>query len=484
MYILAIDQGTSSTKALLFDQQGKVVKKATADLHTDYYSDGRVEQRALDIIKSVEKACADVLQGVDKSRVSCIGISNQRETFVLWDKNGNPIYPAVVWACKRSNNICEKIKAQEPWLNKKTGLIIDPYFSGTKLLWILENEPEIKPQIDKGEVYFGTVDTWLLYTLTKGKEFATDHTNASRTLFFNIKDLQWDAEILQKWQLENLKLAEVKSSSAFYGKTDLFALMASEIPITAMIGDSHAAMFGETCFEKGETKMTLGTGCSMLMHVGNQPKASTNGLLSTIGWSTDDTVAYAWEGAIVACGSMIEWLKSLNIIAKVEETEAMANEVAHDSEVFLVPGFSGLGAPFWQMDRKASFHGITFGTTNEHIVAATLETICFQIKAVIDAMEGDLGHVVPIIAMHGGLSKNKFVKKGLAELLSSTISIQQNLDVSAQGAAFLAGLSIGIFRDLRELKSLIAKKELEENEKSNTLTNKFQHWLTLIQQEQ
>lgn len=481
MYILAIDQGTSSTKALLFDEEGKVVKKAVADLQTNYFPDGRVEQNPFDIVESVKQACTSVLQDIPLENIGSIGISNQRETFVLFDKDGQPIYPAVVWACKRSTALCETIKDQETWIKEKTGLLIDPYFSGSKLLWILENEPEVAAQIAKGDIHFSTVDTWLLFNLTDGKQFLTDHTNASRTLFFNINDLDWDAEILEKWQLQSLKFPAIKPSSASYGSTDLFGLLPKPIAVTAMIGDSHAAMFGEACLGKGDTKMTLGTGCSMLMHIGDLPKTSTNGLLSTIGWSTGDTVAYAWEGAIVACGSMIEWLKSLNIITKVEETEAMAQKVAHDSEVLLVPGFSGLGAPFWQMDRKASFHGITFGTTNEHFVAATLEAICFQIKAVIDAMEGDLGHAVPQIAMHGGLSKNGYVKETLEHLLHTQITMQDNSDISAQGAAFLAGLFAGIFKDLAHIAQLKTTQKLDPSKERKTLMAKYEKWLAQIE---
>ncbi|WP_338039458.1 FGGY-family carbohydrate kinase [Maribacter litopenaei] len=251
-----------------------------------------------------------------------------------------------------------------------------------------------------------------------------------------------------------------------------------------MIGDSHAAMFGEACFKKGDTKMTLGTGCSLLMHLGDTPLPSKNGLLTTIGWSVGNTVAYAWEGAIVSCGSMIEWLKGLNIIANVEETEEMARKVAHDCEVLLIPAFSGLGAPFWQMDRKASFHGITFGTKNEHLVAATLDAICFQIKAVIDAMEGDLGHAVPQLAMHGGLSKNKYIRQTLEHLLHVHITLQDNSDISAQGAAYLAGLTDGTFRDLEHISELRTTIPLDTSEAVTSLNTRYNSWLARVKQHQ
>lgn len=480
MYILAIDQGTSSTKALLFDEEGKVVKKAVADLQTNYFPDGRVEQNPFDIVESVKQACTSVLQDIPLDNIASIGISNQRETFVLFDKDGQPIYPAVVWACKRSTSLCAAIKDQEPWVKEKTGLLIDPYFSGSKLLWILENEPEVGAQIAKGEIHFGTVDTWLLYNLTDGDQFLTDHTNASRTLFFNINDLDWDAEILEKWQLQSLKFPAIKPSSASYGSTDLFGLLPKPIAVTAMIGDSHAAMFGEACLGKGDTKITLGTGCSMLMHIGGHPKTSTNGLLSTIGWSTGDTVAYAWEGAIVACGSMIEWLKSLGIIRSAEETSDLARSILEPSEIYLIPAFSGLGAPFWQMDRKASFHGLTFGSSNAHMVKATLESVCFQIKAVIDAMEKDLKQPISQIAMHGGLSKNLFIRDYLAKLIDGEIKQQENQDISAQGAAFLSGLEIGIFKDLKEIKQLIQSETVTKDGDSKNITRSYKKWFNLV----
>ncbi len=479
-YILAIDQGTSSTKAILFDEMGLVVKKATAKLKTAYFANGNVEQDPQDILDSVEEACVNCLEGVEHNKLVSIGISNQRETFVLWNKNGKPVHPAIVWACKRSTGICSEIKDQEIWLNEKTGLVLDPYFSGTKLLWLLRHNPVIAEQIALGQLYFGTIDTWLLYKLTNGKSYYTDHSNASRTLFFSLRELNWDKEILEKWNLHGLRLPEIKSSSNNFGKTDVFGLLKEEIPITAIIGDSHAAMFGEACFQKGDTKMTLGTGSSLLMHIGHEPLTSSEGLLTTIGWSTKDEVVYAWEGAIVACGSMIEWLKSLHIISNAKETENMAMSVNEPSEVYLVPAFSGLGAPFWEMDRKASFHGLTFGTTNAHLVKATLESICFQIKAVIDAMESDLKSPIHQVSMHGGLSKNQFIREGLTQLLEASIKIQENSDISAQGAAFLAGLQSGIFKDLTALKTLLKQQLLDKTKESYPIQQKYKHWLELI----
>ncbi len=480
--ILAIDQGTSSTKALLLNADAKVVGEGLADLETSYFPNGHVEQDPYAILKSVEEAVKSCVKGIEINRIKSIGISNQRETFVLWNKAGEPVFPAVVWACKRSTQICEELQHQNEWIQSKTGLLIDPYFSCTKVLWIIQNHPEIKQAIEKGEIYFGTVDSWILYQLTDGKSYACDLTNASRTLFFNIHTLDWDKEILHKWGLQNLHLPQLKRSSDDFGSTQLFGLSEKPIPVGAMIGDSHASMFGETCFEEGDTKMTLGTGCSMLMSVGSQPKKSTNGLLSTIGWCTKDQVVYAWEGAIVACGSMVEWLKnSLKIIDNVKETASIAESVKYDSGVFLIPAFSGLGAPFWQMDRKASFVGMTFGTQPAHLVKATLESIAFQIKAVIDAMESDLGSPIQQIAMHGGLSKNTFVQACVSELIEAKIELQDNPNISAQGAAFLAGLQAGVFSDLSELKQKINTQTIKKQNKRSDLQKVYQEWKNIIQ---
>ena len=479
--ILAIDQGTSSTKALLMNASAEVVQQATADLETSYFPNGFVEQEPYAILKSVEESVKKCVKGIDLTRIKSIGISNQRETFVLWNQAGEPVFPAVVWACKRSTQICETLKEQNVWIQEKTGLLIDPYFSGTKVLWILQNHPETKKAIESGEIYFGTVDTWILFKLTNGRSYFCDLTNASRTLFFNLKNLDWDQEILQKWGLENLHLPQVKRSSDEFGTTDLFGLSKTAIHIGSMIGDSHASMFGETCFEEGDTKMTLGTGCSMLMSVGFKPKKSKNGLLSTIGWSTQEQVVYAWEGAIVACGSMIEWLKnSLKLVEDIKDTASIAQSVEGDTGVFLVPSFSGLGAPFWQMDRKASFVGMTFGTSPAHLVKATLESIAFQIKSVIDAMEADLGHPIQQIAMHGGLSKNTFVQNCLSELIEAKILVQDNPNISAQGAAFLAGLQAGIFSDLSELKQKINTQIVEKKDKHSDLPKVYQEWKHII----
>lgn len=474
-YVMAIDQGTSSTKTIIFDEKGQAVAKGSVELKTNHFDNGFVEQDPEGIYQNVlasVKACVENFtnQGFDISTIVSCGISNQRETFVLWDSAGNPLSPAVVWACKRSIAICNDLKAkgQEPLIKQKTGLLIDPYFSGTKLLWLIENDENLKAKVEAGEVYFGTIDCWLLFKLTNGKQFKTDYTNASRTLLFNIHTLSWDNEILALWGLEKLNLPEVCPSSFDFGEIDNEELKMmsgrrtadelekySSLKITALIGDSHAATFGEGCFEQGMAKVTLGTGSSIMMNTGDKPVNSSNGMLTTICWSTENRVDYALEGAIVSCGSTIEWLKNeLNLFENPAETEQMANAVPDNAGVYLIPAFSGLGAPHWQMSRKASIEGMTFGTSKNHIVRAALESIPYQIKDVVEAMEQDMQSQLSTISVNGGMTNNQFVIRFLVDLLGLPLKKQQNADVSALGAAYLSGLKSGVYQGISQLNEL------------------------------
>ncbi len=465
IYMLAIDQGTSGSKAIIFDRNGAVISEASEALHTQHFENGFVEQDPEGVFENVIQAvqkCLSSFQdmGFSLTSIACCGISNQRETFILWDEAGNRLTPAVVWSCKRSIDICGELRkaGQESLIHERTGLIIDPYFSGTKLLWFLRNDQELKDRIRSGDVFFGTVDTWLLYKLSGDEIFSTDHTNASRTLLFNIHSLQWDPDILQMWGLENLKLPKVQKSASYFGESDFNGLLPAAIPITAMIGDSHAAAFGEGCFEQGGGKVTLGTGSSIMVNVGDCPVDSSNGMLSTICYSSDEGVKYGLEGAIVACGSTLEWLrKELHLFENPAETEQIAMSVEDNGGVYLIPAFSGLGAPHWQMDRKASIEGMTFGTTKNHIVRAALESIAYQIKDVIIAMCKDMNTPMRELAVNGGISRNNFVMKFLADLLSFNLRKRQNPHVSALGAAYLAGLQMGIFRDMQEVQYLVSQ---------------------------
>lgn len=484
-YILAIDQGTSSTKSLIFDEKGQALAKGSEDLHTHYLPNGFVEQEPEVIYQNVlasVKKCVQQFEekGYSKNDIAAIGISNQRETFVVWDKNGNPLYNAVVWQCKRSVQICEDLKQRglAQTVSEKTGLIIDPYFSATKLIWLYQNNEAVQTAIQNGEAFFGTIDTWLLYKFTNGNVYATDYTNASRTLLFNLHTLQWDAELVKIFGLTGIRLPEIKSSAASFGETNLNGLFEKNIPVTALIGDSHAAAFGEGCFESGTAKATMGTGCSILMNIGNKPVASQNGMVTTVCWSIDGRIDYALEGVIVSCGATIEWLKNeLGLFGDSKQTEAMATAVADNGAVYLIPAFSGLGSPHWQMDRRASLTGMSFGTTKNHIVRAALESVPYQIKDVIVAMEKDAGVLLKQLNANGGISANGFVVQFLADLLHKNVCTSSMPDISAMGAAYLAGLHAGVYENIDALKKLNTdKKQYQPNPQNSIVQQGYAGW--------
>jgi glycerol kinase len=487
-YILAIDQGTSSTKSLIFDESGIAIAKGAESLYTNYLDNGFVEQDAetifQNVLAAVKKCLNDFEQkGFDKNEIVTIGISNQRETFVVWDKNGTPLHNAIVWQCKRSVNICEQLKQQglSETINQKTGLVIDPYFSATKLTWLVQNNKTIKEAVENGNAFLGTIDTWLLYKLTNGKEYATDYTNASRTLLFNLHTLQWDEELIQVFGLSGIQLPQIKSSSAAFGTTTLNGLLQSAIPVTALIGDSHAAAFGEGCFEKGAAKATLGTGCSILMNIGDTALPSKNGMVTTVCWSMDNRIDYAYEGVIVSCGATIEWLKNeLNLFTDSNQTEAMANAVADNGGVYLIPAFSGLGSPHWQMERRASLSGMSFGTTKNHIVRAALESIAYQIADVIAAMEKDAGITLKELMADGGITSNTFIMDFLASLLNKNVACIGMPDVSALGAAYLAGLQLEVYKDLEQLTQLNINKTIFQSTNNENIKAWYYGWQQAI----
>ena len=464
-YILAIDQGTSGTKCIIFDNKGKEVCKSTEPLKTHYLEDGFVEQEPQVIYKNVIDAVTKCVAAFTSSggkieAISACGISNQRETFVLWNGQGKPLYNAVVWQCKRSIEVCAQLESKglKEQIKDKTGLLIDPYFSGSKVIWLHQHIAEVKQAIDNEDAYFGTIDTWLLYNLTGGKQYLTDYTNASRTLFFNLHTLTWDQDLLRAFGLQKLQLPEVKASATDFGKTDFEGLFPAPVPVYAMIGDSHAAAFGEGCFEKGEAKATLGTGCSILIDTGTTLPQSNKGFVSTICWSTEAEIHYALEGVIVSCGSIIEWMKNeMGLFTNIAETEAMAKSVTDNNGVFLIPAFSGLGSPHWDMSRKAELKGLTFDCKKNHIVRAALETIAFQIREIIDYMEVNGKLKLKSLSINGGMTSNRFVLDFLATLLGKNLYYGVK-DASSLGAALLAGLKAGIFPDLSAIKKLIGEK--------------------------
>lgn len=465
---------------MIFDDKGQTVAKGSEPLHTSYLDCGFVEQDPEEIYQNVLTSVKKCLQqfaekGFDKSGIAAIGISNQRETFVVWDKKGKPLHNAVVWQCKRSVEICEQLKQKglSATINSKTGLVIDPYFSATKIIWLVQNNRTVKDAVQSGGAFFGTIDTWLLYKLSNGKEYSTDHTNASRTLFFNLHSLQWDEQLIDQFGLTGINLPQLKASSSYFGETTLNNILSKPVPVTALIGDSHAAAFGEGCFEKGTAKATLGTGCSILMNIGAKPVQSNNGMVTTICWSTEQRTDFALEGVIVSCGATIEWLKNeLRLFNDSKETEAMASTVTDNGGVYLVPAFSGLGSPHWQMERKASVSGLSFGTTKNHVVRAALESIPYQIADIITAMERDGDLALKELMVDGGITSNKFVIKFLADLLNKRVVVIGMQEASALGAAYLAGLKFGVYKSIEALKELNAEKKIFNPANGNELVNK------------
>ena len=487
-YILAIDQGTSGTKTLILDEGGKVCARAREPLKTNFLPNGFVEQDPDEIFKNVLSSVQKCIKGFvndgnDVKNIVGCGISNQRETFVMWDKEGKPLHNAVVWQCKRSINICKTLKRQnlQQKIKEKTGLLIDPYFSATKIIWLYENTAQIKSAVDNGTAYFGTIDTWLLYRLSQEKNYLTDYTNASRTLLFNLSTLTWDEELLNIFGLSKLNLPDCKPSSHLFGKTNFCGLLDRPITISALIGDSHAAAFGEGCYEPGTAKATMGTGCSVLMNIGQKLKYSDNGMVTTICWSTEDKVQYALEGVVVTCGAAIEWLKNeMNLFEDIKQTEDMASSVEDNNGVYLVPAFSGLGAPHWDMNRKASIEGLTFSTNKNHIVRAALESIPYQIKDVIVAMEADTKIELHQLMTDGGISSNKFIVQFLADILAKPVVTIGTVDVSALGAAYLAGLQQKVFKNLDHLSQLKTEKRIVEPSGNDKVRDWYKGWKNAI----
>lgn len=468
-FILAVDQGTSGTKAVVFDDQGRIAAKATEPLKSCFPRPTFVEQDPEEIYDNVlaaVKACLREFQLAPSQTLDTIaacGISNQRETFVLWEESGEPLCNALVWQCKRSVEICDRLKgsALENEIRRRTGLIVDPYFSGTKLLWLKENDSGIAEAIHAGRALFGTIDTWLLYKLTAGRSYLTDHTNASRTLLFNIDQLQWDRHLLEQFGLQGLRLPDAKPSSWDYGRTDFGGLLPQAIPISAMIGDSHAAAFGEGCFSSGTAKATLGTGCSILLNTGSKRIQPAAGTVATICWSTPGRVDYALEGIIVTCGATIQWLRDqLGLFAQSAQTQEMAQAVADNGGVYVIPAFSGLGAPHWRMDLRAAILGLTFASDKRHIARAALESIPYQIQDVMTIMEQDSGIQLRQLKVDGGITDNRFVMQFLTDLLGVDVVNIGIPDVSALGAALLAGLHAGLFRDIEQLDGLSTNRQM------------------------
>lgn len=460
-YILSLDQGTTSSRALLFNKKGETVGCEQKEFSQIFINDGWVEQDPLEILESQLTVCQDVIKntGISPDEIAGIGITNQRETTVMWNKNtGKPVYNAIVWQCRRTAPICEEYIDQglEKFFLNKTGLLIDPYFSATKIKWILDNVDGVRESAQNGDILFGTIDSWLIWNLTGGKVHCTDYSNASRTMLFNIHTLTWDKEILGLLDIPAKILPKAVPSSGFMGMCDE-TIFGAEIPITGCAGDQQSALFGQCCFSKGDVKNTYGTGGFLLMNTGETPVTSQNGLLTTIAWGIDNKVFYALEGSVFVSGAVIKWLRDeLEIISAAAETEGIALSVPDTNGVYIVPAFVGLGAPYWDPAARGSISGLTRGVNKKHIVRAALEAMAYQTLDVLTAMEADTG-TLNSVKVDGGGAQNNFLMQFQADILGRTVVRPSNVESTAMGAAFLAGLGCGFWKNTDEIKSITNK---------------------------
>lgn len=456
-FMMALDQGTTSSRAILFDKNGTVFHTAQQEFPQYFPESGWVEHNPEQIWSSVLSCIAAVLseKNLDATQIAGIGITNQRETTVVWDKHtGQPIYNAIVWQSRQTANICEDLKARglNDTFRDKTGLLIDAYFSGTKVKWILDNVEGAREKAENGDLLFGTIDTWIIWKLTNGKVHVTDYSNASRTLMFNIYDLKWDEELLDILTVPASMLPEVHSSSEVYGHTDSDKFFGQEIPIAGIAGDQQAALFGQACFEQGMVKNTYGTGCFMLMNTGEKAVKSDHGLLTTIAWGIDGKVTYALEGSIFVAGSAIQWLRDgLRMFRTAEESEAYAARVKSTEGVYVVPAFVGLGTPYWDSDVRGAIFGLTRGTEKEHFVRATLESLAYQTRDVLGAMEADSGIPLSTLRVDGGAVRNNFLMQFQSDILNVPVDRPVVNETTALGAAYLAGLAVGFWETMDDI---------------------------------
>nr|WP_300313666.1 glycerol kinase GlpK [Halomonas sp.] len=450
-YILSFDQGTTSCRAILFDRDAQIVGIAQKEFNQHYPTPGWVEHDAMEIWGSQMGVAREVLetQGIKPSEVAAIGITNQRETTVVWDRHtGKPVYNAIVWQDRRTASLCDELRARglEDYIRETTGLVADAYFSGTKIRWILDNVEGARERAERGDLLFGTMDTWLVWNLTRGERHVTDYSNASRTMLYNIRTLEWDARMLDELGIPSTMLPEVRPSSEVYGTTDAEMFGGAQMPIAGIAGDQQSALFGQACFEEGMVKNTYGTGCFLLMNTGETPVPSTSGLLTTIAWGMDGKVEYALEGAIFIAGAAVQWLRDeLKLIDSAEDSEYFASKVEDTGGVYVVPAFAGLGAPYWDMYARGAIFGITRGTRKEHIARATLESLAYQTRDIIDAMQAD--SVIPLksLRVDGGAVANNVMMQFQADMLGVNVDRPQVTETTALGAAYLAGIAVGLW---------------------------------------
>ena len=454
-YILSIDQGTTSSRAILFDHEGHVAAMAQREVTCVFPKPGWVEVDALSIWISVIDVVNEVLvkQNTSFHDVEAIGITNQRETTVVWDKEtGMPVYNAIVWQSRQSADICDAIQDKKDFIHERTGLLINPYFSASKLRFILDSIPDGQKRADNGELLFGTIDCWLIYKMTKGKVHATDVTNASRTMLYNINTNKWDDDLLMLFNIPKCILPDVLPSSYHYGVASFFS---KEVEICGVAGDQQAALFGQTCFETGESKNTYGTGCFMLLNIGEQVVLSKSGLLTTVAWQIGDKVTYALEGSVFVGGAVVQWLRDqMDVIEEARETEKRALKVEDTNGMYFVPAFVGLGTPYWDDDARGAAFGMTRGTTVNHFIRACLESIAYQCKDVFEVMSKEANFHLKNLKVDGGATANRFLMQFQSDILHTDIMLPQCLETTALGVAYLAGLASGFYKDLNEIKSI------------------------------
>jgi len=458
-FIMALDQGTTSSRCIIYDRTGKQISSAQLEFKQHYPKQGWVEHEANEIWSSQMTVAYEAMlkARLTYKDIDAIGITNQRETTIVWNKEtGEPIYNAIVWQCRRTADYCESLKAQglDEMFRDKTGLLIDPYFSATKLRWILENIEGARDLAEQGKLLFGTVDTWLIWKMTGGKAHVTDYSNASRTMMFNIHTLEWDDEILEILNIPKSMLPEVCDSSKVYGETTDELFGGGPIKIAGAAGDQQAALFGQICFEKGTVKSTYGTGCFLLMNTGDEPIKSKNGLLTTIAYGIDGKITYALEGSVFICGAVIQWLRDeLGLLKKASDSEKMARKVENCNGVYIVPAFVGLGAPYWDARAKGTIFGLTRGANKYHIVRAALESIAYQCYDLIAAMSSDLGHDINVLRVDGGASANDFLLQFQSDILIADVVRPKGIETTSLGAAYLAGLATGYWKDIEDIRS-------------------------------
>lgn len=464
-YIIALDQGTTSSRAILVDHSGRVCDISQKEYTQIYPQDGWVEQNPEDIWSIQLEVLKELISknDINGSQIQAIGITNQRETTIVWDRNtGEPIYNAIGWQCRRTSHICNELKrhGHEKLIQDRTGLVVDAYFSGSKIEWILDTVEGAREKAENGELIFGTVDTWLMWKLTGGKIHATDYSNASRTMLFNIHTLKWDKDMLRIMNIPKAMLPEVKATNSVFGVTDK-NILGFEIPIAGVAGDQQASLFGHMCLEKGEIKNTYGTGCFMLMNTGDKPVFSEHGLITTIAWGIDEKITYALEGSVFVTGAAIQWLRDdMKLIENADDTEVMAKSIQDTAGAFFVPAFTGLGTPYWDMYARGAILGLTRGVKREHIVRAALESIGYSSNDVFGIMEADSKIKISQLKADGGASKNNFILQFQSDIMGKVVVRPKFIQTTAMGAAFFAGLAVGFWKNTNEIKGLWEQEKI------------------------